>query len=233
MEEQIPSKKCTKCGVVKPLTEFYQDRRVKKDGRAAQCKTCSEKEKRAYRATHKTQRSEYERNKRLHDAHFRELAAERNKKYLEKLKAEGGERLEKQKQRKKEYQKTVRRNNPAYYLWKSACSRARKAGIPCNIDLEDIIIPERCPILDIPLYLHEGKPQYDSCSLDRINPKLGYVKGNIAVISRMANTMKQDASRDELETFCKNILNYLDRKDIVRTTENSESVELEDKEPLG
>ena len=156
-----------------------------------------------------------------------------NKKYLEKLKAEGGERLEKQKQRKKEYQKTVRRNNPAYYLWKSAYSRARKAGIPCNIDLEDIIIPERCPILDIPLYIHEGKSQHDSCSLDRINPKLGYVKGNIAVISRMANTMKQDASRDELETFCKNILNYLDRKDIVRTTENSESVELEDKEPLG
>ena len=49
----------------------------------------------------------------------------------------------------------------------------------------------------------------------------------------MANTMKNDATREELETFCKNILNYIDRKDIVRTTENNESVEQEDKEPLG
>lgn len=30
-----------------------------------------------------------------------------------------------------------------------------------------------------------------------------------------------------------NNLNYIDRKDIVRTTENNESVEQEDKEPLG
>lgn len=45
--------------------------------------------------------------------------------------------------------------------------------------------------------------------------------------------MKNDASLQELQNFCNNILNYMNDEDIVRTTENEESVELGDKEPLG
>ena len=44
--------------------------------------------------------------------------------------------------------------------------------------------------------------------------------------------MKNDASLEELEKFNKNIMNYMNNEDIVRTTENSESVESKDKEPL-
>ena len=45
--------------------------------------------------------------------------------------------------------------------------------------------------------------------------------------------MKQNASKELLLTFCKNIPKYLQQtEDIVQTTENLESVELEDKEPL-
>lgn len=33
-------KKCTKCHLVKPLSEYYDDKRVKRDGKFSQCKKC-------------------------------------------------------------------------------------------------------------------------------------------------------------------------------------------------
>ena len=45
--------------------------------------------------------------------------------------------------------------------------------------------------------------------------------------------MKKDANLQELEEFCKNILNYMNNEDIVRPIENGKSIELEDKELLG
>ena len=40
-----------------------------------------------------------------------------------------------------------------------------------------------------------------SPSLDRIDPNKGYVKGNVQVISRLANIMKSNASPEELRAF--------------------------------
>ena len=68
--------------------------------------------------------------------------------------------------------------------------------------------------------------------MDKIIPELGYVKGNVRIISTLANTMKSNATKDQLLTFAKNIESYMNGEDIVQTTENLESVELEDKEPL-
>jgi hypothetical protein len=67
---------------------------------------------------------------------------------------------------------------------------------------DDFEIPEFCPILGIPLVVGIGRgPAPDSASLDRINPALGYVPGNIQIISSRANTMKNDANADELRKF--------------------------------
>lgn len=41
-------------------------------------------------------------------------------------------------------------------------------------------------------------PHPHAPSLDRIDPKRGYVPGNVVVISRMANTIKQDASLGQI-----------------------------------
>jgi len=43
-------------------------------------------------------------------------------------------------------------------------------------------------------------PWAASPSLDRIDPKKGYVRGNIIVLSHLANTIKSHATPDELET---------------------------------
>lgn len=86
-----------------------------------------------------------------------------------------------------------------------AKSRAKKAGISFNICKDDVLIPEKCPILDIPLIKFEGKSggKKNSPSLDRINPNLGYIKGNIMVISFLANQMKSHANIAELIKFSK------------------------------
>lgn len=86
-------------------------------------------------------------------------------------------------------------------LLKDAKQRAKNYSIEFNITLEDIIIPDYCYILGIPLFsnaLHSGP---NSPSLDRINPDNGYTKGNVQVISHKANTMKSNANLDELQAF--------------------------------
>lgn len=91
-------------------------------------------------------------------------------------------------------------NNPIPYMLMAARTRAKRLGIPFNITAEDIIIPEVCPILGIPLRMSPGSrgASRNSPALDRIIPALGYVRGNVQVISSLANAMKQDATLDEI-----------------------------------
>jgi len=80
-----------------------------------------------------------------------------------------------------------------------------------NLDIEDIIIPTHCPYLGIELSTNfddRNNPHY--YSLDRIDSSKGYVKGNVQVISLMANIMKNNASKDQLIVFAKNILKLHD-----------------------
>lgn len=76
--------------------------------------------------------------------------------------------------------------------------RASKRGIKFNIDLEDIIVPDVCPYLGISLVTDNGCKRDNSPTLDRIVPELGYVKGNVEVISERANRIKNDANSSEL-----------------------------------
>lgn len=89
------------------------------------------------------------------------------------------------------------KNLPAEML-KTAKYRAEKHGWDFNIDAEDIVIPNVCPVLNIPLVIGEGHPTPNSPSLDRIDPTKGYIKGNVMVISHKANTIKSNATPEEL-----------------------------------
>lgn len=44
--------------------------------------------------------------------------------------------------------------------------------------------------------------------------------------------MKNKATVEQLQKFASNIMKYMNGEDIVQTTENNESVELQDKEPV-
>lgn len=81
-------------------------------------------------------------------------------------------------------------------------NRAKRLGIPFDLERTDISIPDFCPVLGIELIYRGGVGSgyhANSPSLDRIKPSLGYVKGNVRVISARANLLKNDASVEELE----------------------------------
>jgi hypothetical protein len=83
-------------------------------------------------------------------------------------------------------------------LLSEARKRARKRVVPFAITADHVLIPDICPILGIPLVTNRVRARADSPSIDRIEPALGYVPGNVHVISFRANTMKSDASPAEL-----------------------------------
>lgn len=76
--------------------------------------------------------------------------------------------------------------------------RASKRGLEFNLELMDIIVPAMCPYLNIPLDTNNSCKRDNSPTLDRIVPELGYVQGNVEVISERANRIKNDANSSEL-----------------------------------
>jgi hypothetical protein len=92
-------------------------------------------------------------------------------------------------------------------MWSRAKYRARQKGFDFTIEQKDITIPETCPLLGIDLVCHRGRgsQQGNSPSLDRIDPTKGYIKGNVWVISNRANTLKNDATIQELELLVENL----------------------------
>ena len=83
----------------------------------------------------------------------------------------------------------------------AARHRAQKSGHEFNLTEEDLVIPESCPVLGIAIFPKRGGktgPGPNSPSLDRLDNTLGYIKGNVQVISYRANGLKSDATIEEL-----------------------------------
>ena len=87
-------------------------------------------------------------------------------------------------------------------------SRARQYKLEFNITLEDVPIPKLCPLLEIPLKLGTAENYEFSPSIDRIDSTKGYIKGNVRVVSLLANRMKSNATKEQCVLFAKNIQNY-------------------------
>lgn len=83
-------------------------------------------------------------------------------------------------------------------------------GFNFNLTIEDIVIPEKCPLLEIPLSTNPNDfKEQNYYTADRIDSSKGLVKGNIQVISMLANRMKNKATETELLTFATNGLKIL------------------------
>lgn len=111
------------------------------------------------------------------------------------------------KQKKIIYKNTV----PEIRLFSSARARAKNANLEFSISLEDIIIPENCPLTGEKLNTIIGMGlNWNAPSVDRIDNSKGYIKGNVWIISRLANTMKSIANKLQLKIFCENTLKLIE-----------------------
>lgn len=88
---------------------------------------------------------------------------------------------------------------PEFIMYYDACKRSKKRGLPINISPKDIKIPKVCPVLGIPLVSGFGIKSGNTPSLDCIDPSLGYIKGNIQVVSWRFNKFKADLTPNELK----------------------------------
>lgn len=132
---------------------------------------------------HECRRKDYKENSKT-----RELSIKRAKDYYEKNKEKVLIN------RKKRYREDLRK-----VMYKSAKDRAKRDGLPFDIEIEDIVIPEKCPVFGIKLEVGDNYNKMNSPSLDKIIPEKGYVKGNIIVVSVKANTMKSNATIEEMK----------------------------------
>jgi hypothetical protein len=169
-------KRCKKCDAVSAASVdhsimFYRHPTAK-DGFQSSCKKCCLQKERDYRT-----------------------------KNPEKFKIKDRVQYAKHKDSNKENKKRWVKNNYAKVLLGAAKQRAKAKNIPFDIKADDITIPTHCPVLGIRLRQNEdgSKRPFDSPSLDRIIPSLGYVRTNIRVISLRANRIKHDATVEELE----------------------------------
>ena len=98
-----------------------------------------------------------------------------------------------------------RRLSPERKLLKGARDRSLRNKREFNLTIEDIVIPEYCPILGLKLKGSEGTPNSASPTLDRIDNSKGYTKDNVAVISHKANSHKENLTIEQVE----NLLKYM------------------------
>lgn len=72
---------------------------------------------------------------------------------------------------------------------------AERKGLPFDLCIEDIRIPSYCPRLDLKLdpYAYRGSSRQPQIEL--IDARLGYVKGNVRIVSAQANMIKNTSSR--------------------------------------
>lgn len=98
-------------------------------------------------------------------------------------------------------QQNWRQANPIKNALRRAKARAVKKGLEFNITEADFPTrPTHCPILGIELKYGGGrgrKPSGDAASLDRRDNALGYISGNVFIVSFRVNQIKNDGTAAE------------------------------------
>jgi hypothetical protein len=82
-------------------------------------------------------------------------------------------------------------------LYCAARVRARKRGIEFTIQREDLVMPNLCPVFRVPMVPRTKHAP----SIDRKDNTKGYVPGNVFIISKRANSIKREATKEDLEAL--------------------------------
>lgn len=92
-------------------------------------------------------------------------------------------------------EKTLKKD-PSLFLWFRTKWAASAKGLDFDLDPEDLKIPEFCEVLGLRIVVKMPETggrrgaKDEAASVDRLNSSLGYVKGNVRIISNLANTIK-------------------------------------------
>lgn len=174
--------KCIKCNLVLDFSKFHKSSSAK-SGYRGECKDCRKL----------SDLANYEKNK--------DSILEKRKEYYIKTKDVPEIKAKRKAVKSKHYDE-----NYEFYILGRCKKRAREFNLECDIELDDIVIPEVCPVLNIPLVRGKKKARINSPSVDRIDPNKGYTKDNIQIISNLANMMKNNASPEQLIKFAEWVL---------------------------
>lgn len=211
-------KKCSKCNTIKPIDQFYKSDR-NADGKMTECKRCD---------TRRTvnRRSELVRtlkDRQIPITHTCQKCGE-EKSYLEFNKnvrlVSGLDSTCKKCSKQTWLQYANDDTNRKKMLLRRVQTKSERLNIEFDLTLDDIIIPDVCPILGIPLRFGNRDKGYtqsadeSSPSLDRIDPDGGYIKSNVLVISWRANRLKGNASIEELIKLAEFYKKYYTKVDV-------------------
>ena len=95
-----------------------------------------------------------------------------------------------------------KRTHPGYTerkMLQHARNRSRLYGREFSLTIEDIKIPETCPVLNMKL-VSGWDDDENSPTLERIDNNKGYVKSNVMVVSALANRIKNSATYQQILT---------------------------------
>jgi len=103
-------------------------------------------------------------------------------------------------------EKNYRTDNTLKRQFNTRRQSALRNSILFTIKFENIEQPEYCPVLGIKLnygWSGEGCRDDAKATIDKLIPELGYVPGNVFVISWRANKLKSNMTIVELEKILK------------------------------
>jgi len=188
----MEEKRCTYCHEFKILDEFRKNKN-RKDGHEDQCREC----RRQIGKVHDHKESRVQKRKAW-------TCENRDKvnSYTQKWADNNPEK-------RRLLNDLSHNKNRIKRFFYSAKNRALKSGADFELEFEDIIIPDTCPILGIPLKFtnlgskKSNEERDQTPSIDRIDNNKGYIRGNVWIISLLANVMKNKGSFENLYNFSK------------------------------
>ncbi len=236
-KNSINSKICPSCGELKIFREYYKDK-SHKDGISSSCKVCFNKHKRKTEAKYtisfqKNQLETLNGIKLCTKCKVEKLIVEfSNAKHsptgklsICKTCASEIQAIKRKKDLKirhsvsmqnlslNEYVSLVPKTVSQFYkAILGANKRAIAKGLEGTISMDDFLpLPDKCPLLHIPLFYTNDLITDNTPSIDRIDSSKGYTSENTWIISNKANRMKSNASIAELKLLVKNLNKKLKR----------------------
>lgn len=86
-------------------------------------------------------------------------------------------------------------------------AQAKYKGVKFDLSVDDIEWVKECPILKINLDYFSSGRNNNTVSFDRKDSSIGYVKGNVYVISNKANSCKSDLTVTQIERMLEYVKN--------------------------